>query len=172
MSISTKPQTTEYAPYYERYVGLVPDGDIIETLMQQMADTSRLLAGITEDQASHRYAPEKWSVKELVGHISDSERIFAYRALRFARGDRAELAGFEQDGYVANGNFDQRQLRDIALEFEHVRLASLDLFKALSEEAWARRGVASEVEVSVKALAWIIAGHELHHKNVLKSKYL
>jgi uncharacterized damage-inducible protein DinB len=167
-----KPANTEYAPYYEGYVSLVPDTDIIFALTQQMNSTLDLLSGIAEQQSNHRYEPGKWSIKELVGHVIDSERIFAYRALRIARGDQTPLAGFEQDGYVASANFDQRRLTDLAQEYRHVRGASLELFKWLSDEAWERRGVANDVEVSARALAWIIAGHELHHMSVLKTKYL
>ncbi len=171
-SLSTKPATGEYAPDYEKYIELVPQESIVETLKRQMADTLSLLAGMSEEQAGHRYAPGKWSVKQLVGHIVDGERIFAYRALRFARNDKTPLAGFEQDDYVANGGFDRRQMADITREYEQVRRASIELFESLDMEAWQRQGKANDVEVSVRALAWIICGHELHHVGVLKSKYL
>jgi uncharacterized damage-inducible protein DinB len=170
--MSAKPASNEYAEYYGRYIGLVPSGNIVDTLGQQMTDTLNLLAGVSEQQALHRYSPEKWSIKEVVGHIIDCERIFAYRALRLARNDNTPLSGFEQDDYVINGGFDQRQLSDLAHEYKHVREASIDLFKGLSQEAWDRRGKANEVEVSVRAIAWIIGGHELHHKGVIRSKYL
>lgn len=171
-SLSTKPAADEYAPYYGKYIEAVPQESIIDTLGQQLNDTLSLLAGLTEEQGDHRYAPDKWSVKQLVGHIVDTERIFAYRALRFARNDKAPLAGFEQDDYVTNGGFDRRQLADIAREYEQVRRASIELFKSFDEDAWERRGKANDVEVSVRALAWIICGHELHHKAILKTKYL
>src|SRR5215813_8457252 len=131
---TTRPETTEYAPYYEQYIRLVPDGPIIETLSRQLADTVNLLSTIPEPRANHRYAPEKWSIKEVIGHVVDSERIFGYRALRFARGDQTALAGFEQDGYVQHSHFDQRKLKDILEEFDHVRRANLYLFKGFSEE--------------------------------------
>jgi hypothetical protein len=169
---STKPVTDEYAPYYGRYIDLVPVGNIIETLRQQMADTLTLLASLTEQQALHRYSPGKWSIKEVIGHLIDSERIFAYRALRIARNDQTPLPGFEQDDYVINGGFDERQLIALTREYEHVRGASIDLFEGLNQEAWDRRGKASEVEVSVRAMAWIISGHELHHKEVIRTRYL
>jgi hypothetical protein len=169
---STKPVTDEYAPYYGRYIDLVPVGNIIETLRQQMADTLTLLASLTEQQALHRYSPGKWSIKEVIGHLIDSERIFAYRALRIARNDQTPLPGFEQDDYVINGGFDERQLSALTREYEHVRGASIDLFEGLNQEAWDRRGKASEVEVSVRAMAWIISVHELHHKEVIRTRYL
>jgi hypothetical protein len=170
--MNAKPAKDEYAPYYEKYTSLVPEGDVLATLEQQVAATLVLLRSLPEGQGSFRYAPEKWSIKELVGHIIDTERIFAYRALRIARGDTTPLPGFEQDGYITNGNFDGRQLSDLASEFETVRQSTLFLLKHLSDEAWVRRGVASENEVTVRALAHIIAGHELHHVEILRSRYL
>jgi hypothetical protein len=171
-SLTTKPATDEYAPYYGRYVDLVPAGNIIATLRQQMRDTISLIAGLTEQQALHRYSPGKWSLKEVIGHIIDSERIFAYRALRIARNDKTPLPGFEQDGYVINGPYHQRERSEIAKEYEVVREASIYLLEGLSEEAWDRRGKASEAEVSVRAMGWIISGHEIHHKNVIRERYL
>lgn len=172
MSSSLKPAADEYAPYYGGYVNHVPAGNIIATLRQQMSDTLELFASLTEQQALHRYAPGKWSIKEVLGHIIDSERIFAYRALRIARNDKTPLAGFEQDGYVVNSNYHQRQKSEMAKEYEAVRAATIYLLEGLSEEAWNRRGNASEAEVSVRALAWIISGHEIHHKKVIREKYL
>jgi len=167
-----RPEATEYAPYYGKYVSLVPDGDILRTLEGQSGATGELLRGISEGQAGSRYAPGKWSIKEVVGHIIDGERVFAYRALRFARGDQTPLPGFEQDDYVRYGSFDACMLSDLASEFEYVRQGTLSLFRHLDGEAWHRRGTASDAEVSVRALAYIIAGHELHHVRILKAKYL
>ena len=169
---AAKPANNEYAEYYGRYIDIVPSGKITETLRGQMTDTLNLLAGLTEEQSLHRYADGKWSIKEVIGHIIDCERIFAYRALRLARNDQTPLSGFEQDDYVTNGGFDHRPLSDLAKEYEHVREATVDLFEGLGQEAWERRGKANDVEVSVRAIAWIISGHELHHKGVIKSKYL
>src|SRR3954464_5463452 len=159
---ATRPQTTEHLPYYERYVSLVPAGDVLKTLAGQLDSTLATLRSIPEGRANFRYAPDKWSVKELVGHVIDAERIFAYRALRFARHDRTELSGFEQDDYVRHATFDDCELSDLIDEFEHVRRGNLLMLRQLSEDAWARRGVASDAEVSVRALAFIMAGHELH----------
>lgn len=171
-SINNYPAKTEYASYYERYVSLVPEGDILSTLAEQTDSTLRALRGIDEEKAGHRYAPGKWSIKELVGHIIDTERIFAYRALRFARNDRTELPGFEQDDYIINSAFDALPLEELAREFEFVRNGNLLMLRHLDDAAWQRRGVASENEVSVRALAYIMAGHERHHMEILKSRYL
>lgn len=167
-----RPEATEYLPYYGRYISLVPDGDIIAVLSNQIDDTLALLRSISESQAGFRYAPDKWSIKELVGHVIDTERIFAYRALRFARNDQTPLPGYEQDDYIRNASFNDCLLGDLASEFESVRASSLFLFKHLNGEAWMRRGAANESEVSVRALAYIIAGHELHHREILRNRYL
>jgi hypothetical protein len=169
---ATRPQATEYLSYYERYISLVPDGDVLSTLTEQLDSTLSTLRSLPEEKASFRYAPGKWSVKELVGHVIDGERIFAYRALRFARNDKTPLPGFEQDDYINNATFDDCKLSDLIDEFEHVRRGNLLMFRQLNDEAWTRRGVASDAEVSVRALAYILAGHERHHMKVLKEKYL
>lgn len=169
---TSRPTPTEYAPYYGKYIDLVPEGDIVTILGQQIDDTLALLKGLSEAQAESRYAPGKWSVKEVVGHLIDAERVFGYRALRFARNDQTPLSGFEQDDYVTNGSFDEQSLSDLASEYEHVRRASIYLLRGLSGDAWGRRGMASDNEVSVRALAYIIAGHELHHMEVIRTKYL
>ena len=169
---ATKPEPTEFAPYYGKYVSLVPEGEIVETLRRQMEDTLATLRSLPPEMGDFRYAPDKWSIKDLVGHIADSERIFAYRALRFARNDQNPLAGFEQEGYVDAARFDRLQLSDLIDDLEIVRKATLGLFRSLDETAWSRRGVASENEVTVRALAHIIAGHELHHMGVLRDRYL
>jgi hypothetical protein len=168
----TKPDSTEYAPYYNKYVSLVSDGDIVSTLGKQIEETSRLIGGLSEAQGELRYAPGKWSVKEVIGHLIDAERIFAYRALRFARNDQTPLAGFEENSYADNANFGSRSLADLAGEFECVRKSSLYLFNSFDQDRWLRRGIASDNEVSVRALAYITAGHELHHVEILRSRYL
>ena len=168
----TRPVSGEYAPYYEKYIALVPEGDIVATLAQQLDTTLELLESIDESQANKRYAADKWSIKEVVGHLIDGERVFVYRAMRFARNDQTPLPGFEQDDYVRNARFDGRQLTDLAQEFEYVRRGTIQLLASLNEEAWARRGTANDNEVSVRALAYIMAGHEAHHVQVLKTRYL
>jgi uncharacterized damage-inducible protein DinB len=169
---TTRPAASEYAPYYEKYTSLVPAGDIVDTLNSQLESTLSTLRAITEEQGDSRYAEGKWSIKELLGHIIDAERIFSYRALCFARGDRTPLNGFEQDDYVAGGNFSERSISDLIEEFEHVRRANLSLFRHLNTEAWMRSGEASDNQVSVRALAHIIAGHETHHMRILRERYL
>ncbi len=171
-TLNNYPDANEYASYYGRYVSLVPEGDIIATLSGQLDSTLKLLRSIDESKAGWRYAPDKWSIKELVGHVTDGERIFAYRALRIARGDRTPLPGFEQDDYVKYGHFDARRLDELAEEFELVRRSNLLMFRHLDAEAWQRRGTASDAEVSVRALAFIIAGHERHHMEILRTRYL
>jgi hypothetical protein len=172
VSLSERPDTTEFAPYYSRYITGVPAGDVLGTLAQQLDDTLALLASVSESQATTRYEPGKWSVKEVVGHVADTERIMAYRALRIARGDRTPLPGFEQDDYVAAANFDARPLAVLVDGLETVRRATLSLFRSFDDEALLRRGVANELEVTPRALAYIIAGHERHHVAILRSRYL
>jgi hypothetical protein len=166
-----RPQPDEHDPYYSRYISLVPDGDVLDTLRAQIADTQALLGALSEDQGNFRYAPGKWTIKEVVGHLSDSERVFAYRALRIARNDQTPIEGFEQDDYVRFGPFARRSLAGLVEEFGAVRQSSLCLLRALDEEAWSRRGIANKATVSVRAVAFIMAGHELHHRRILKEKY-
>jgi hypothetical protein len=166
-----RPQPGEYAPYYERYISLVKGEDILDTLDQQRRQTMLLLCGRDDEDGDFRYAPDKWSTKEVLGHVCDTERIFAYRALRISRADVTPVEGFEQDDYVRNGPFAQRLLADLVEDFIAVRRATLSLLRNLDEAAWARRGIANKNEVSVRALAYIIAGHELHHRRILEEKY-
>jgi uncharacterized damage-inducible protein DinB len=168
---SSRPEPGEYAAYYEKYIAMVPGNDIVPILEAQRLQMSQLLAARTERDGNFRYAPDKWTVKEVIGHMADSERIFAYRALRIARQDQTPLSGFEQDDYVRTGAFGERTLADLAEEFAHIRSATVSLFRPLTEEAWSRRGVANKNEVTVRALAFIIAGHELHHREILKERY-
>ena len=169
---ATKPAKSEYLPYYERYIALVPDGDVVATLSTQINDTQAMLRSLPASVATYRYAPDKWSVNELVGHVIDSERNFAFRALRFARNDSTPVPGFEQDDYVRNATFDAYPLAELVTELESVRQSTVLLFKHLEESAWTRRGIANNAEVSVRALAYIIAGHELHHREILSARYL
>jgi len=167
-----KPDQSEFLPYYGKYIALVPEGDVIATLETQARDTKAFLAGIGSAVSTYRYAPGKWSIKEMVGHVIDSERVFAARALTFARGDKARLPGFEQDDYVLTASSDSFPLPELAAELEAVRRSTVFLFRHLTEEAWMRRGVANDAEVSVRALAYIIAGHELHHWDMVRTRYL
>jgi hypothetical protein len=165
------PEPNEYAPYYGRYITLVSEANNLASLEAQRLETTALLSAHNESDGDFRYAPGKWSVKELCGHLSDTERIFAYRALRIARADRTPLEGFEQDDYVRNGPFDRCRLADLVEDLARVRQATLSLFRRLDEAAWSRRGVANNHEVSVRAIAYIIAGHELHHRRILEERY-
>jgi hypothetical protein len=167
-----RPDDTEYPSFYGRYVALVPEGDILTILARQNEGTIALLRGLSESQGSFRYAPGKWSIKELVAHLSDAERIFSDRALRFSRDDATPLPGFEENNYVRNGGFDSFPLADLVTGLENVRRSTVSLFRLMSSEASKRRGKANNAEVSVRALAYIIAGHELHHMNVLRTRYL
>ena len=171
-SIIAAPEASEYAPYYGQYISLVGGNDILRTLEEQGRETVTLLSNVSEDQGGHRYAPEKWSVKEVIGHVTDAERIFAYRALRIARHDRTPIEGFEQDDYVRTGQFSGRTLAGLIEEFAAVRRASILLFQGLDGEAWLRRGIANQKEISVRAIAYLAAGHELHHRRILQEKYL
>lgn len=166
------PQSDEYAPYYSRYITLVGGADILPSLAGQGKETVGLLSAHSESDGDIRYAPGKWSVREVLGHISDTERIFAYRALRIARQDRTPMEGFEQDDYVRNGPFAHCRLADLVEDFRQVRQATLSLLRNLDEAAWMRRGIANKNEVSVRAIAYIIAGHELHHRRILQERYL
>lgn len=167
-----RPDETEYVTHFARYVSLVPEGDILTILARQNEGTLTLLRGLSESQGGFRYAPGKWSIKELVAHLSDAERIFAERALRFARADQTPLPGFEENDYVRHGSFDSFHLADIVTGFENVRRSTLSLFRLMSKDATTRRGKANNAEISVRALAYVIAGHELHHMHILRTRYL
>jgi|SRR6185437_5577399 uncharacterized damage-inducible protein DinB len=166
------PKADEHAPYYARYIERVPSGDLVTVLRDQSMETVALLRDVSPELANFAYAPGKWTVKEVVGHVIDSERIFAYRALRFARGDSTELAGFEQDPYVPAGNFGRRSLGDLLEELQVVRAATIHLVRHATDEVLSRRGIASGKEVTVRALFYIIAGHERHHVGLLRERYL
>ncbi len=168
--VATRPESNEYAPYYDKYISLVPEGDILVTLEKQPPATLALLSR-PESDGDFRYAPGKWSVKESLGHVIDAERVFSYRALRISRNDKTPLAGFEQDDYVKYGPFGHCTLASLVDEFASVRKATIALFRALDDAAWTRRGTASNCEVTVRALAYMIAGHELHHRRIFQEKY-
>jgi hypothetical protein len=172
MEASRRPDSSEYAPYYETYVKLVPTTDVLGALKAQIDDSLALLRGVSAEASLARYAPGKWSVREVVGHIADSERIFAYRALCFGRGDQTALPGFEQDDYMPAAGFDRRPWPGLLAEWEAVRRTTVMLFEGFDDEAWSRVGTASGKEMSVRALAYVIAGHERHHMGVLRSRYL
>ena len=158
------------AAFYRGYLGHVPDGNIDETLSRQLEDTIALLDGVKD--GSQRYAPGKWTVSEVLLHMIDTERVFAYRALRFARGDDTPLPGFEQDAFIASANVADRSISSLLDEFRTVRAATLALFRNLDDAAWDRAGVASGYPMTTRGAAWVIAGHELHHAAILRDRYL
>ncbi|MDR0271482.1 DinB family protein [Paenibacillus sp.] len=170
--MSTRPISTEYNPYFKRYIDLVPEGDIIDILEKSLDATSELFGALTEEQANYRYEPGKWSMKEVLGHISDNERIMSYRLLRIARGDRTSLSGYDQDELMCGAAFDACRLSDLLEEYQLIRKSTLALLRGLPETAWSRIGLVDESESSANAWAYIIAGHELHHVKVIRDKYL
>jgi len=169
--VTGRPDPSEYAPYYDRYISLISSSDILATLDSQRRQMMLLLSCRDENEGDFRYEPEKWSAKEVLGHVCDTERIFAYRALRIARGDRTPIEGFEQDDYVRNGPFASAPLPELIEDYIAVRRATLTLLRNLDETAWSRRGIANKNEISVRAIAYLIAGHELHHRRILEKKY-
>lgn len=171
MTNLSAPSPEEYAEYYGTYVRLVPPGDVVAHLRQQGAATVALLGRVEEARSAFRYAPGKWSIKQLLGHIVDGERLFAYRALSIARGDPAELPGMDQDVWMAGVDFDAREFASLIDEYRHVRAATVGLFDSFDDTVGARRGRASGNAVTVRALVHIVAGHELHHLGVLRERY-
>lgn len=170
--LTGRPAPSEYAPYYARYVDRIPEGDLAAILEQQGAEIASLLGGLSEAQGNFRYAPGKWCVKELVSHVTDAERVFSYRALRFSRGDQTELAGFDENRWTPNSGAAGRTLGEVASEFAAVRHATIALVRSLTEEQVGRSGVASGYPVTVRGQLYIIAGHAAHHMAVLRERYL
>jgi hypothetical protein len=167
-----RPDRTEAAEYYFTYIDRVPDGDICATLARQRTDVLGFLRGISDEQSGHRYAPDKWSIREVVAHLNDTERLFAFRALWFARGFDSPLPSFDQNVALASSGADARPWASHVDEFGAVRDATLAFFRDLPGAAWDRRGVASGNPVSVRALAWLVAGHVRHHEDILRKRYL
>lgn len=167
-----RPLPSEHAPYYSSYIALVPDGDVVETLRGQIGETTALLLSQPESAGGRRYAEGKWSVREVVGHLADAERVFSYRALRFARADETNLPGFNENAFAARSNADARTLASLCDELTAIRAATVSLFASLDGEAWERLGTANSAVMSVRALAWVCAGHELHHRAILRERYL
>lgn len=159
-------------PFYKNYVKQLDDSDILTAMRISGFRTMELVTSIPEKMCDHRYADGKWSIREVLCHMEDAERIFAYRALRFARNDKTPLAGFEERDYAPQANATGRTLKKIADEMQHLRSSTLDLFESFTEEMLVRKGTANNNEMSVAALGFIIAGHETHHRNILKERYL
>jgi hypothetical protein len=169
-SITFRPEPAEYSPANGTYITLVPEADILAVLEGQLEEMLALFHGVTEEQGNTRHPPYTWSVKEVIGHVTDAERVFGYRALCFARRDATPLPGFDENAYVRSAGFDAYRLRDLVAEFEFLRRSHLCFFRGLPAEAWQRRGVANGNPVSVRALAYILAGHARHHGAILRRR--
>ncbi|MEP6492518.1 MAG: DinB family protein [bacterium] len=167
-----RPKADEHAEFYTRYVTLVPDGDLIALLRDQVIDTAALLREVGAERANYAYAPGKWTIKQVLGHMTDVERVMSYRALWFARNDSADLPGFDEDKWAVSANHSSRTLEDLFEEFQIVRAATIQFAKHVDAAASVRRGKANGQELSVRALLYIIAGHERHHGAVLRERYL
>jgi len=172
MEIIGPPDKSEAAEYYTKYIEQVPAGDIRQVLSAQLADLTSLYSDISEERSTRRYAPDKWTIRQVASHISDSERVFSFRAFWFARGYDAPMPSFDQDVAIKVAGADERSWQSHVDEFRAVRSTTLALFNSLPADAWARRGVASDNPVTVRALAYIVAGHAAHHARILREKYL
>jgi hypothetical protein len=170
-TLRSRPDASEYAPFYHGYVEAVPEGDIVDLLRSGGQELAEAIGRIPEDRGGFRYGPEKWSIREVLGHLIDAERIFAYRALRVGRGDHTPLASFDENEYVKTAGADARTIADLVRELRAVRETTVMLFASLSDEAWGLRGVASGKDVSLRALAYITAGHARHHLRILRERY-
>jgi hypothetical protein len=170
-SLRARPHTSEYAPFYHGYISAVPEGDVVALLREGGREVVEAVAGLSEHRAGFRYAEGKWSVREVVGHLIDAERIFGYRALRIGRGDATPLPGFEENDYVRAAHSDERTIGSLAQEFSAVRESTVLLFQSLPADAWVRRGISNGKEISVRALAYIAAGHARHHLKILRERY-
>lgn len=166
-----RPAADEAAPFYHGYIAKVPGENIGEQLVDQLAEVDRLFGALDDRAALARYAPGKWSVKEVLGHLTDVERIFSYRLLRIGRGDATPLPGFDENTYVPAGRFDARPLSGLLAEFRAVRLSSMALVGGIPSPAWSERGAASGKPITTRALAYILVGHVAHHLGVLRERY-
>jgi len=167
-----KPAPSEHDPYFKQYIDLVEGEDLLGRLESVHEETRSLLSSLSEDRAGHRYAEGKWSIKEVIGHLIDCERILTMRSLVIARGDRTELPGFDQDLYVRTSGADRRRLVDLAEEHDAVRKATVTLFRSFDDAMLVKQGIANESIISVRALGFVVAGHEVHHTNVIRDRYL
>ncbi|MBD2868192.1 DinB family protein [Paenibacillus arenilitoris] len=170
--MSQRPSKEEYHPNLEQYIGLIGEERIVELIAAQTEETSAILASLTDEQGDYRYAPGKWSLKEAIGHITDAERVMSYRLLRIARGDKTPLPGFDQDIFAEHASFSAWSAAQLLEDYRAVRQATLTLLRGLAAEAWTRIGVCNGCDTSARALAYVIAGHERHHLNIIREKYL
>ncbi|MEO6525420.1 MAG: DinB family protein [Gemmatimonadaceae bacterium] len=171
-SLRARPHSSEYAPFFHGYISAVPEGDVVDVLRNAGRELHDAVMAIPEQRGGFRYAEGKWSIREVLGHLIDAERIFSYRALRIARGDATPLPGFEENDYVRAAGSDARTLASLGHELGVVRESTIQLFQSLPADAWVRRGVANGKEISVRAIAYIAAGHPLHHLRILRERYL
>ena len=172
MATLPRPSADDAAPYYFTYIDQVPAGDVFAVLEGGVAETRRLLGGLEPEREHHRYAPGKWTVREVLGHVIDAERVFGYRAFHIGRGDRAPLPGMEPDDYAATAGAGRRPAAELLDELDVLRRGHLAFFAGLDAEAWERAGTASGVTFRVRALPFILAGHEIHHRRILAERYL
>lgn len=166
-----RPAKGDYSEYYQQYIDLVEDDNILNVLTKQNKETQAVLNSFPKNKGNYSYAEGKWTIKEIIGHLMDVERVFAFRALSIARGEKKSLPQFDQDEYVKNGMFNQHRLSDLIYEFRLLRESNILLFKGLDKTVWQNRGLANDNEVTVLALMYMIAGHEKHHLNILKERY-
>lgn len=167
-----RPASNEYPAYFDSYIKLVKDENVFRFMESQILSMQAFLSEIPEDKEDYTYAEGKWTLKEVLGHVIDTERIMACRALRFARNDSTDLPGFDEKTYVKYADFNKRTVYELAHEFGLVRESNLALFRSFSEEALLRTGTADSKQISVRALIYVIAGHSMHHLNVIRSRYL
>lgn len=168
----TRPQAGEYAEHFAKYIDKVPEGDLIEQLKAQPALAIEEWDSLTQEQGNYRYAEGKWSLKEVLGHISDTERVMSYRLLRVSRGDTTPLPGFNEELFVSRSTFGQQTVSALLHDFFVVRESTLSLIRQLDDEAWLRQGTASGITISARALAYVIAGHAHHHLSMIRERYL
>ncbi|MBT2681456.1 DinB family protein [Bacillus sp. ISL-35] len=167
-----RPDLEEFPVYMRSYVQLIPEGDIIQILNGQLASTHKLFSVVTEEQADYRYAEGKWTLSEVLGHLTDTERIMSYRILRIARGDKSPLMGFDENEYVQEASFYERAIAELLEDYQNVRRSTISLLKGLPQKSLLNKGNANGFEVSVETIAYMIAGHELHHLKIIQQKYL
>ena len=166
-----RPYKDEYVLYYHTYIEKVPEGDVIKSMDKQIAEVKRLFKNITKKQSVFRYSPEKWSVKEVIGHILEAERVLAYRTLRFARNDNKDLHGFDENEYINQSNYNEIKLADLIEEFCALRTSNVLMFKNFTDEMSLRSGTANGNKFTVRALAYIMTGHVHHHLKILRERY-
>jgi uncharacterized damage-inducible protein DinB len=167
-----RPKNSEYPDYFRSYIDLVPEGNITSSLTQQHDNMQKLFSGMSENQLDYRYAEGKWSLKEVLGHMTDTERIMTYRLLRISRGDQTPLQGFSEDDYVREAGFQFRKLSDLLEDYHSVRMSTISLLNGIPYTAWERKGIANGYEITARAIPYMIAGHELHHLKIIEERYL